>query len=143
MNTKVSPNISDSIERAVEDCIDESIYIEQNSKAVSTTSNITSICRNEDTNEDELGATEIIVWSEERTTCLGRVILTYSPDFIYIKWTRVLVENKGIGTAIWYSIVQNSDRRIFAKPVHSSMKHIAEKLGFGPAGFDNKMVVKN
>lgn len=122
--------------------LDESVYTTTEEKSPSITDTVRSICDHYDTELPQLSSEELRLWIERDSIPVARVILLYSPDMLYIKWTRVRIENQGVATSIWKAIVENADRTVVAKPVSDGMKRVAEKLSFRQAKFNQQIVVQ-
>lgn len=132
---------SEIAEKRLTQSLNENIEIENRSKTVSITESIINICEETCSDREELKCFEWKVWSDERPRSIGRVTFVHSDSFLYIKWTRVVVEGEGVATILWNTICQESNKKVFAKPVSEAMLHIANKIGFEKCCFNNSIVL--
>ena len=128
------------VERKLTETLGKNIEVESSEKIVSNTNIIDDLCTETSSSIEDLECVEWRVWSDERPSSIARVVFVCSDSFLYIKWTRVLVEGKGIATIFWKTICHESSKTVFAKPVSEPMMHIADKIGFDECRFNKSIV---
>lgn len=139
----INKNETKHVARQVQNALEEDITIEREHIECSTTSAIEKVCQLQEVGLQQLESSEWKVWSDSRPVCVARLNLVYCSDFVYIKWTRVTVENEGVATALWRGIVKCVSCPVFAKPVSDAMKHIAKKIGFKVLNENNEIYVRD